>query len=237
MHLGEASNSQSMKLVGMDCAPTAEAMAQLRTILLVSAVVVGTVYAGCTVDKPKCYVDVSSRILGDSAVFSGSLTQEYCAQLCANKKMSLAGVENGNECYCGNAVKAGAATAADTDCNTGCLGNPREKCGGNWRIGVSTFKCSGAPVPQPSEPPEMVNPCKTSKFSKMPFCNTALAIDDRVADAVSRMTLQEKIANLDTGGAPIESLGLNGYVARAIALGVACACACACVCLALSLVY
>eukprot|EP01047_Picozoa_sp_COSAG01_P053968 COSAG01_NODE_5842_length_4001_cov_13.893388_6_plen_128_part_00 len=33
----------------------------------------------------------------------------------------------------------------------------------------------------------------------------------RAADAVSRMTLTEKICNLDTGGCPIKALGLPGY--------------------------
>ena len=45
----------------------------------------------------------------------------------------------------------------------------------------------------------------------MPFCNSTLPIDVRAKDAVSRMTLAEKIANLDTGGAPIKALGLPGY--------------------------
>ena len=32
----------------------------------------------------------------------------------------------------------------------------------------------------------------------MPFCDHKLPIDERVKDAVGRMTLKEKIANLDT---------------------------------------
>ena len=57
----------------------------------------------------------------------------------------------------------------------------------------------------------MVNPCLAAPHASMAFCNASLPIDDRVADAVSRMSLAEKIPNLDTGGAPIPSLGLHGY--------------------------
>jgi beta-glucosidase-like glycosyl hydrolase len=45
----------------------------------------------------------------------------------------------------------------------------------------------------------------------MPWCDPSVSIDDRVADMVGRMTLEEKISQLDTGGAPINSLGLSTY--------------------------
>jgi pre-mRNA-splicing factor SYF2/beta-D-xylosidase 4 len=45
----------------------------------------------------------------------------------------------------------------------------------------------------------------------LPWCNYSLPIDDRVADMVKRMTLKEKIPNLNTGGGAIPSLGLNAY--------------------------
>ena len=36
-------------------------------------------------------------------------------------------------------------------------------------------------------------------------------IEARAKDAVSRMTVQEKICNLDTGGCPIKGLGIPAY--------------------------
>jgi hypothetical protein len=49
--------------------------------------------------------------------------------------MPLAGVEFGTECYCGKAIKAGAAKAAASDCNMDCSGKSAspETCGGNYR--------------------------------------------------------------------------------------------------------
>eukprot|EP00912_Choanoflagellata_sp_UC4_P000634 UC4_evm4s392 len=42
-------------------------------------------------------------------------------------------------------------------------------------------------------------------------CNASLDIDSRVKDMLSRMTLKEKISNLNTNGNPIASLGLPNY--------------------------
>jgi pre-mRNA-splicing factor SYF2/beta-D-xylosidase 4 len=45
----------------------------------------------------------------------------------------------------------------------------------------------------------------------MPWCNATLAIEVRVADMVGRMTLAEKIPNLNTNAPKIDSLGLPAY--------------------------
>eukprot|EP00931_Biecheleriopsis_adriatica_P051458 TRINITY_DN29844_c0_g1_i2.p1 TRINITY_DN29844_c0_g1~~TRINITY_DN29844_c0_g1_i2.p1 ORF type:complete len:805 (+),score=148.68 TRINITY_DN29844_c0_g1_i2:44-2416(+) len=57
------------------------------------------------------------------------------------------------------------------------------------------------------------NPCLDPEgtFASMPFCNASLALDLRVADAVSRMSLKEKISALGTSTPPIPSLGLPAY--------------------------
>ncbi|KAH8092032.1 xylan 1,4-beta-xylosidase [Aureococcus anophagefferens] len=58
---------------------------------------------------------------------------------------------------------------------------------------------------------ELVNPCLNATFEALPFCDATLAIDLRAADAVSRMTIPEKIDALDTKTGPIASLGLPAY--------------------------
>lgn len=168
-------------------------------------------HAGCVVDSPTCYVDTQNRVLGHSNVATGLVSLEYCAQLCANDNYSLAGTENGNECYCGN--KLNTAPKKGNSCGVPCSGNGKQKCGGFWFISVFDVKCSGDPEPAPKQPPEMVNPCidKTSKFASMPFCNSSLSLDERVADAVGRMTISEKIGALGTATPAIPSLGLLSY--------------------------
>jgi beta-D-xylosidase 4 len=57
------------------------------------------------------------------------------------------------------------------------------------------------------------NPCLDSStpYHAQPWCDATLAIDARVKDMLSRMTMAEKLNNLDTGAGAIASLGLNSY--------------------------
>jgi len=172
-------------------------------------------YAGCKVDKVNCYVDDSARILEPTEKAGGSpLNLEYCAQLCANENKSLAGVENGGQCFCGNSIRSGAKTAPDSDCNMDCKADgATEKCGGSYRIGVFDVSCSGDPEPEPKSVSKLHNPCldPAEGFASMPWCNSALPIDQRVDDMISRMTTAEKICSLDSGACAVESLGLREY--------------------------
>ena len=62
-------------------------------------------------------------------------------------------------------------------------------------------------------PGRLVNPCidPSTAASKMPFCNSSLDLDLRVQDLVSRMSILDKIANLDTISPGIPSLGIKPY--------------------------
>jgi hypothetical protein len=173
-----------------------------------------TALAGCKLTAPpKCYKDDEQRIMNDKSYTSGPITLEYCAQFCSDAKFTLAGVENGAECYCGNKLRDGAQEKDAGGCSKACTGDSTENCGGFWGLSVYTFQCSGTPVPRPKPPPLLNNPCldSASAFSKQPWCNATLPIDVRVADMVSRMTIAEKIDSLDTTANPIKSLGLNAY--------------------------
>ena len=157
--------------------------------------------AGCTAGHVQCYVDDSARILGTAAVYVGALTPEYCASRCSQLGKRLAGVENGQECYCADALRPNAQTGSG--CQMDCSGGDgvfNAKCGGFWRIGVYNFTCSGPPVPQPGVRPYMVNPCTdpSSGQADLPWCDPTLPVDTRVSDMLARMTLAEKIGNLDT---------------------------------------
>ncbi|KAK0609405.1 hypothetical protein B0T14DRAFT_387181, partial [Immersiella caudata] len=56
-----------------------------------------------------------------------------CAVLCEGWRYF--GVENGNECFCGNELDHTTLTAED-ECSTPCTGDSDEVCGGHWHIGV-----------------------------------------------------------------------------------------------------
>ena len=57
------------------------------------------------------------------------------------------------------------------------------------------------------------NPCidASSPHFNEAWCNATLSIDVRVEDMIKRMTLAEKIAQMDTTAPAIDSLGLNAY--------------------------
>ena len=70
------------------------------------ALLAASASARCTVSPGKCYTDSrTARTLGSTTVGNvnpiQALTPEWCAQLCANKGLPLAGVEYAKECYCG----------------------------------------------------------------------------------------------------------------------------------------
>lgn len=76
------------------------------------------------------------------------MTAESCIAFCSTKGFQYAGTEYAQECYCGSSLAAGAAQAAEADCNTACTGDATEPCGGGGRL---TLFYSSVPVgPQPN---------------------------------------------------------------------------------------
>lgn len=93
---------------------------------------------GWTLTHP-CAVDTSARVLQGYSVASASNSPSSCQATCAGKGFSIAGVENGDECFCGNALVGGTPPAgAASSCSGACTGNSALKCGGGWRIQIYT---------------------------------------------------------------------------------------------------
>jgi hypothetical protein len=187
-------------------------------------------HSGCSPGAITCYnghsTGAQNIIAGSDQVYGAdSLTQEYCAQLCADRSATLAGVDSGNGCYCGDAITAGAEVRPLAECNMVCTGSRTEMCGGDWRQGVFGVNCSGAPVPPPAELPKMVNPCRggaaSNPLAAAPFCDASLPLPARVADAVGRMTLAEKVRRVHSAAlccALLRSGALCCALGRSVAL-------------------
>ncbi|KAG6332530.1 hypothetical protein ID866_6559 [Astraeus odoratus] len=76
-----------------------------------------------------CYVDNAyGRVLGDELETS-TMTVEDCLARCQSDNYTIAGIEYGTQCFCGDYLINGATKAADSDCNMPCVGNPSEICG------------------------------------------------------------------------------------------------------------
>eukprot|EP00418_Pyrodinium_bahamense_P007913 CAMPEP_0179121212 /NCGR_PEP_ID=MMETSP0796-20121207/57152_1 /TAXON_ID=73915 /ORGANISM="Pyrodinium bahamense, Strain pbaha01" /LENGTH=794 /DNA_ID=CAMNT_0020819793 /DNA_START=44 /DNA_END=2428 /DNA_ORIENTATION=+ len=80
-------------------------------------------------------------------------------------------------------------------------------------VGLATFLACAAVARCGVSTPFLVNPCLNTSFSfsKMPWCDPTLPIDQRISDMLSRMTLDEKIGSLRDKAVAIDSLGLPAY--------------------------
>jgi hypothetical protein len=82
-----------------------------------------------------CYKEASSgRALGTGKSISANATVYNCVAAC--KGFTYAGVEYGQECYCGNSFGVGSGPAPKEECDMLCKGNETEYCGGRSRLNV-----------------------------------------------------------------------------------------------------
>ena len=121
--------------------------------------------AQCEVTGDVCYHDLhpnTSRVLSYPSARPKAipeLTREVCMGICFDAHFTLAGVENGHQCFCGNRTSVDATKAKSAECDKLCAGNSSEKCGGGSRINVLNFSCSGLPpVPHPTPKPTPTPP-------------------------------------------------------------------------------
>ncbi|KAK5148930.1 hypothetical protein LTR04_000305, partial [Oleoguttula sp. CCFEE 6159] len=103
-------------------------------------------YMGCA-NEPS-----GQRALAAFSYTNSGMTTAMCQTYCASKSQSLAGVEYGSECYCGNALSSGSSLGG-ANCTTlnsmVCAGNSTEFCGGPARLQVFsvTVPSTGPSVP------------------------------------------------------------------------------------------
>ena len=84
-----------------------------------------------------CWTDYGRRKLsGPSYVDSENMTPASCIAFCNNKRYPFAGVELGQECYCGYVIGAGSEKKNDTECDFICPGALGEACGAGFRLNV-----------------------------------------------------------------------------------------------------
>ncbi|KAG8777643.1 hypothetical protein FRC15_011219 [Serendipita sp. 397] len=116
-----------------------------------------------------CYTDaVVSRVLTPQSV-SDSMTVETCIDACSAASYSVAGLEYGNECYCGNALPA---TQATDNCIMNCAGDGEHVCGGPDRLSVYEKQPEQEPEPEPESQWEYFGCRETNPYSKMEFDDT-----------------------------------------------------------------
>ena len=82
-----------------------------------------------------CVVDGTPRLL-PYRITKQKMTPTLCIADCSAQGYTLAGVQYGKECYCGNTDPPISKLAPEDDCNKACEGDGNLRCGGTWRMSV-----------------------------------------------------------------------------------------------------
>ncbi|TCD62163.1 hypothetical protein EIP91_007269 [Steccherinum ochraceum] len=90
-----------------------------------------------------CVQDSASRVLQGASTSSNKMTIPTCQAFCDSKGFTYAGLEYGQECYCGNALAKRVDINQAQQCYMTC--SDGQKCGGTWAI--SLFKKGASTVP------------------------------------------------------------------------------------------
>ncbi|KAK3336500.1 glyoxal oxidase-like protein [Cercophora scortea] len=99
-------------------------------------------YQGCVEDNVN-----QKRTFFWQLFFPGTMTANLCLSRCAKYGYMAAGLEYGEECYCGdpaNIATVGATFRPESECNVVCAGNSSAYCGGGGRL--STYFWTGTPM-------------------------------------------------------------------------------------------
>ncbi|KAH9476860.1 Glucan endo-1,3-alpha-glucosidase agn1 [Psilocybe cubensis] len=81
----------------------------------------------------------SRRALTGASYTQSNMTPQVCQGLCSGYQ--YAGVEAGNECFCGNSLLNNGASGLvidNSNCQWTCSGDSNQKCGGSWTLNVYT---------------------------------------------------------------------------------------------------
>ena len=64
------------------------------------------------------------------------VSRGWCQDKCGRMGKKLAGLEAGHACFCDDTLATPTATVAEAQCNTTCIADVMETCGGIYRLEV-----------------------------------------------------------------------------------------------------
>ncbi|KFY88681.1 hypothetical protein V498_06696 [Pseudogymnoascus sp. VKM F-4517 (FW-2822)] len=94
-----------------------------------------------------CLMDQDPKSLPEKIVYAGTNTGNKCLKACSDYGYNAAGMEYGEECYCGDKsdpAKAGAQLVPEADCSTPCPGDAQYLCGAGNRL--TYYEWVGEPI-------------------------------------------------------------------------------------------
>ncbi|KAJ3885188.1 WSC domain-containing protein, partial [Lentinula edodes] len=96
-------------------------------------------YEGCFTDS------VAMRDLSVGLDVPAGVTAASCTAACQTENFVFAGLENGQECWCGSTLGNTSIHVGDDDCRAVCTSDHSEYCGAANRLAVYQFTASGTP--------------------------------------------------------------------------------------------
>ncbi|KAH7001346.1 hypothetical protein EDB80DRAFT_89661 [Ilyonectria destructans] len=143
-----------------------------------------------------CFQDSISRtLLGAKPAdyLRGAMSNDLCIQHCSSRGYSIAGTENGQECWCGTAIREDAIRLPENYCGTPCQGGSGTVCGGSWAVMVFNRYDAIAQQPFPPEYGLVQRDSETKRKEsrstiRRPFRERALA---RLGEANHKIGIRE----------------------------------------------
>ncbi|KAL1297904.1 hypothetical protein AAFC00_006419 [Neodothiora populina] len=134
-----------------------------------------------------CFTDsTNTRSLAFQSYDSNTNTIEKCTQACVDAGYTIAGVEYGSQCYCGNVLSGTADKVVAVGCSMTCPGNSSETCGDLARLNVYS---NGAPIIlAPPSQPKTVG--AYTSFSCNSEATGARALSSKAYSDATNMTLE-----------------------------------------------
>ncbi len=99
-----------------------------------------------------CYKDANDRDLRDKFWDDNHMTPQRCLQSCTDAGYAYAGVQYGNQCFCGNSYGR-YGRLAEGSCDMRCAGDSGLTCGGTWANTLYKTASRGDMPPMPAPPP------------------------------------------------------------------------------------
>merc|ERR550519_2537801 len=84
----------------------------------------------------QCVADTRARLLRVELEASDENSPSSCMSRCASLGYSYAGVEYGDECFCGNTPPLASTIVESEECDEPCTGDASAICGGSWNMNV-----------------------------------------------------------------------------------------------------
>ncbi|KAF9061643.1 WSC domain-containing protein [Rhodocollybia butyracea] len=126
-------------------------------------------YAGCFTDS------VDERVLTVAIDIPAGVTAESCLPACQTEGFVIAGLENGQECWCGNTLGNSSVHVSDNECTTVCVSDHDQYCGAPNRLALYQFASNSS-----SLPPATCAQTDIANFTLVAKLNDAPQVDRRV---------------------------------------------------------